>query len=104
MIGITPKPDAELSPEQEALVARLSAAEIDEIDRALLSQVATRWQKVAKVVGSTMLQFPQLAPQLPDVFFAQRITKLVQDGALELRGAEGYMGFSEVRLINIGRE
>lgn len=103
MSGVIPEPDGELSAENKAVLARLSSEEIAEIDRELLARASSRWQKVAKLVASTILERPDLAPQLPDVFFAQRVTSLVEDGKLESQGTLGYMGFCEVRIADAGR-
>ena len=35
---------------------------------------------------------------IPDVFYAQRVRKLVEDGHLEAQGNLAYMRYSEVRL------
>jgi hypothetical protein len=92
-----PEPDGELTPDQEILVAQLTNEEIKEIDNALLANTCDKWRKVARVVGTTMLDFPCRLEGVPDVFYSQRIKKLVNDGLLESQGNLDYMRFSEVR-------
>ena len=40
----------------------------------------------------------QKAAELPDMFYAQRVYKLVEDGLLESQGRINYMRFCEVRI------
>ena len=98
MSGITPQPDPPLSPEQEERVAQLSQADLNEIDMALLSNSDARWRKIARIVGTTMGQMPDEFRGIPDVFYAQRLRRLVSEGQLEAQGRLEYMQFCEVRL------
>ena len=92
-----PQPDEPLNPEQAALVASLSASEIDAIDKALLGNAHNRWRKVAMVVGKTMMELETRRSGIPDTFYAQRVRHLVESGSLESQGNLAYMRFSEVR-------
>jgi multidrug efflux pump subunit AcrA (membrane-fusion protein) len=89
--------DTELSPAESARVARLSQAELALIDAALLSQVSDDWRKVARVVGMAMLSMPDRLGEVPDIFFAKRVGRLVESGQLESQGDLRRMRFSEVR-------
>lgn len=93
-----PIDDGPLTPEQEVRVARLSESELREIDEALVSHAKRQWRKVAMVVGTTMSSLPNRVPGIPDVFYAMRVRKLVEDGVLESQGNLARMRFSEVRL------
>ena len=93
-----PAPDPSLTPEQQAEVAQLTETEIKAIDAALISNTHQPWRKVAMVVGLTMKHFHNRFSEIPDLFYADRIRKLVQDGCLESQGNLAYMRFSEVRL------
>ena len=93
-----PIDDGPLTPEQEVKVAQLSESELGEIDEALVSHATRQWRKVAMVVGTTMSSLPNRVPGIPDVFYAMRVTKLVEDGVLESQGNLARMRFSEVRL------
>jgi hypothetical protein len=93
-----PKPDPPLTPEQKVKVAQLSEAEIRSIDEALLSNACHRWRKIARVVGTTMSSLTNRIQGIPDLFYSQRVRKLVEDGRLESQGNLAYMRFSEVRL------
>ena len=94
----TPIPDPPLSPEEEAKVAQLTEKEIKAIDEALMSNVQPRWRKVAMIVGLTMSHLENRVRGIPDLFYAQRVRKLVEAGRLESQGNLAYMRFSEVRL------
>ena len=96
------QPEAELTPEQLAKVARLSEAEIRAIDETLLSNARQEWCKVAMIVARTIMRYSD-ADSLPDVFYSQRVRKLVADGRLESQGNLAYMRFSEVRLPTTSR-
>jgi hypothetical protein len=92
------QPDPPLSPEQEAIVASLSEDFIRSVDRALLSHAMPSLRKVAMLVGLTMMDADLRAPGLPDLFYSNRVRKLVEAGLLEAEGNLHYMRFSEVRL------
>lgn len=93
-----PVPDPPLSPEQEALVAQLTSEQIEEIDAVLISNAKRRWRKVAMLVGLAMSQLQNRVRGIPDLYYAQRVRKLVASGRLESEGNLSYMRFSEVRL------
>jgi len=94
-------PDPPLTPEQEEIVALLSDADLARIDQALLSKAGPRRRKVAFIAGSTMSEFPESIPGIPDVFYAQRIRRLVDTGELEAFGYLDSMRYCEVRLSNL---
>ena len=96
----TPIPDPPLTPEQEAKVAQLTESAIEAIDNTLMSNAKNQWRKVAMVVGVTMNHLQDRVRGIPDLFYAQRIRKLVEAGRLESQGNLAYMRFSEVRLPN----
>ncbi len=91
-------PDPPLTKEQIALVNKLNEADIKKIDEALLSNASQNWRKVARVVGTTMMKLPERIPGIPDIYYASRIRRLVEEGKLESQGNLAYMRFSEVRL------
>ncbi|MDX1529342.1 MAG: DUF3658 domain-containing protein [Gammaproteobacteria bacterium] len=92
----TPKP-LPLSPEEEARISELTASDVRQIDEALLTEANVRWRKVARVVGFAMSK-PEHISGVPDVFYAQRIRKLVEDGRLESQGDLDHIRFCEVRI------
>lgn len=91
------EPDGKLTPEQEQLVGQLTEDEVRKIDMALLSNTNDRWRKVAMVVATTMLELPRRINDIPDIFYSQRIRKLVDEERLIARGDLSYMRYSEVR-------
>ena len=92
------EPDPPLTKEQLALVNKLSEIDIKRIDKILLSNACHYWRKVARVVGTTMMELPERIPGIPDIYYAQRIRHLIEEGKLESQGNLDYMRYSEVRL------
>ena len=93
-----PIPDPTLSPEEEARVAQLTTKEIEVIDETLMSNAKPRWRKIAMLVGLTIGQLQDRIKDIPDIYYAQRVRRLVESGHLESQGNLAYMRFSEVRL------
>ena len=93
-----PEPDLDLTEEEKVLVAELSNEVIEEIDNLLLSHAQHNWRKVAMLVGLTMTDLKNRPKGISDVFYAQRVRRLVEEGRLEYQGNLQYMRFSEVRL------
>jgi len=58
----------------------------------------TTWRKVARIVGTTIGELSERFPGIPDVYYAQRVRRLVAVGELESQGNLEYMGYSEVHL------
>jgi hypothetical protein len=76
------KPDAPLTPQEQAIADSLTIEFVSRLDAALLPHAHRSPRKVAMIVGLTM-QDPSLrVAGLPDVFYAQRVTALVQEGLL----------------------
>jgi hypothetical protein len=92
------EPDTGLDAYEQSVADRLSPADVERIDQALLAECSRKWRKVARVVGSSMAQLAKHYPELPDRFYARRIISLVEAGTLESEGNLDYMRFSEVRL------
>jgi hypothetical protein len=64
----------------------------------MLSCAFPRWRKVAEIVGFAMDKLSAKYPKFSDVFFAERIRVLAEQGRLESQGDLSSMRFSEVRL------
>ena len=92
------KPDGPLDAEQSMRVSKLKQEDLWEIDRVLLAQAAPTWRKVARIVGMAIGELSERFPNIPDVYYAQRVRRLVAVGELESQGNLEYMRFSEVRL------
>jgi hypothetical protein len=88
----------DLTEQEEQLVARLPAELVRRIDDALLATAKHRFQKVARIIVEVMQSFSDRPSGIPDVYYAQRIAKLVEAGLLESQGNLRRMRFSEVRL------
>jgi hypothetical protein len=91
-------PDTDLSDEEQEAVSKLRPSDVELIDRALLSECATSWRKVARVVGTTMISLDAKIQDVPDGYYAQRVASLVASGKLVSQGNLEHMRFSEVRL------
>lgn len=91
-------PDPPLDVEQSLRVSRLTQDDLWDIDRELLHQSARSWRKVARIVASTMDKLSSRVPDVPDVYYAQRVRHLVEVGKLESQGDLLRMRHSEVRL------
>ena len=93
------EPDGPLSAGQQARVEALSQCQVAAADDALMSAAAPHWQKVARLVAEVMTSnWPNKPSGIADVYYAQRVDRLVQKGILEARGDLRRMRFSEVRL------
>ena len=92
------EPDGPLNVEQSLRVSRLRQEDLWEIDRVLLAQSAPTWRKVARIVGMTIGELSERFPNVPDVYYSQRVRRLVAVGELESQGNLEYMRSSEVRL------
>jgi hypothetical protein len=92
------KPDPPLTPEQAKHVSQLKQENLWEIDGVLLAQSTPTWRKVARIVGMTIGELSEKFPNIPDVYYAQRVRRLVAVGELESQGNLEYMRYSEVRL------
>lgn len=91
-------PDTLLDPDELEAVDRLTPAVIQRIDDALLADCASTWRKVARIVGTAMMQLSKELPDVPDGFYGTRVIALVNEGRLESQGNLDYMRYSEVRL------
>jgi len=92
------QPDPPLDAEQSLRVSRLTQIELQEMDRVLLAQASASWRKIARIVGMTIGALSDRIPNVPDIYYAQRVRNLVALGKLESQGNLAYMRFSEVRL------
>jgi hypothetical protein len=92
-----PDSDGDLTPDQAKLSEQLTDDEIQAIDNALIENTSDKWRKVAMVVGTTMMDLPCRVEGIPDVYYSQRVQKLVKDGLLESQGNLSFMRYSEVR-------
>ena len=93
-----PTPDPDLNKDQRLRVAKLSFEELTRIDETLVSHASKLNRKVAMLVGLSIMDLRKDIPNVPDVFYAQRVKKIVNEGLLIAEGNLDYMRFSEVRL------
>ena len=89
--------DGPMTAEQETLVSKLSKAELDEIDSALLKNICGNWRKVARVIATTIMDFGDRFNGVPDVFYAKRIQLLRENNLFESQGNLKRMRYSEIK-------
>ena len=91
-------PDPPMTSQEQVVAGSLSAEFVDKIDNALLANAKTKNRKVAMVISLTMSDQNLRVPGLPDLFYAQRISVLVEKGLLLAEGNLEYMRQAEIRL------
>ena len=91
-------PDPDMSKEQQAVADSLSPEVVANIDKTLLSHARPLGRKIAMLVGLTMMDNSLRVPDLPDIFYAQRVRHLIESGLLLAEGDINTMGMCEVRL------
>lgn len=79
-------------------MSKLTDADLQIIDSAIMTNSSNRWQKVAWVVWQTEKALSGGYPGLSYIFYALRLIQLVDEGHLESQGDLEYMRFSEVRI------
>jgi len=68
-------------------VVSLSGEDVQAIDAAVLSQLATTWMEARDLVAKAHAVLLPKYPTVPDVFFSYRLRKLVAAGDIEAAGA-----------------
>lgn len=91
-------PDPGLSTEQRLRIELLTTTEIALIDSVLLAECNSNWQKVAKIVGSTLIKNEGQLPNIPDVYLASKLYSWIDSELLDVQGYIGRMRYCEVRL------
>ena len=92
------KIDPPLNESQRVVANSVSDDTLKKIDRELLANVADYPRKVARVIGSTMSNPEVRVPGLPDLFYAERVRWLVENGKLVSKGNLYAMRYCEVWL------
>ncbi len=95
-----PDSDAYLTNEQRHRIAALTDEDVARIDQQLLSLCGGEFRKVAYIVGMAMSLDPERPSGIPDVFYAGRVRRLVERGALQAAGDLSRMRHSEVRRVS----
>ncbi|BFM15899.1 hypothetical protein R50073_20820 [Maricurvus nonylphenolicus] len=90
--------DSELTEDQINLVSSLTDEQLQFIDQALLAEAGISFRKVAKVVSMAMIKLEGRIKGIPDVFYAQRVFGLVDQGKLVAQGNVKRMFSCEVKL------
>ena len=74
-------------------------AELSAIDQALMRNVVGEWRKIARVVGAAMGENAGVVSGVPDIYYAQRLRRMIEVGTIESQGDIGAMGLGEVRRV-----
>ena len=90
--------DPLLTPGQEKLLASLSADDLKIIDAALMKNITGQWRKMARVIGTTMIDLEGKYYGLPDLFYGERVRALKEKNLFESQGDLKKMRYSEVRI------
>jgi hypothetical protein len=78
---------------------KLVSAPISFFDSILMSFVTDNWQRVARIVGKSLVSGTDNSLSVDDILLRARVHALVESGGLEIRGqSERDIFFSEVRL------
>jgi len=88
----------QLSAEQEARAAMLTAHELARIDAALISHARPQSRKLALIVSLAMTDCEAHITNVADVFYSRRVARLVSEGKLLAFGDLRRMRYCEVRL------
>ena len=86
-----------LDVEDAKIVAALSPDQVKAIDSAIMSDVPTRWGKVAMVLGRQLRAPPGVPDDVPLEYYWQRLSRLVDLGLVEVQGDIHLARHSEVR-------
>jgi hypothetical protein len=94
----TPTANPPLSAEEQTAVAKLTDADLQAINAAILANCKREWLKVARVVTDTEKALATHFPELSHIFYTVRLAELVKEKHLESQGNLAHIRFSEVRL------
>jgi hypothetical protein len=72
---------------------------LQRVDELLLSHVTSHWQKVAMVIGLTMLDAESAVAGIDDSFLTARVRQLAKAGLIESQGELDQIRYSEIRSI-----
>jgi len=89
---------SENAPFRIITAAGLTSAPIDHFDPLLLGQATSQWQKIARIIGNTMVSKSEPYFQVGDLMLHGRIVALVNEGKLLADGDAWDMQSRRVRL------
>jgi hypothetical protein len=92
------EPEDQLSSEQTASTAGLTAQELARIDAALMSHARSQWRKLAMIVAFGIEDCGEQITNIPDAFYSRRAAQLVSEGKLLAFGDLRRMRYCEIRL------
>jgi hypothetical protein len=84
--------------EARAAIARLTEADLAQIDQAILASLDRGWKKAGFVTTGVLLVAPDAYEEIPEAFYALRIRALAQAGRIEVKGDLDAPKTCEIRL------
>lgn len=98
LASIEPIPDTYLGAEEQDIASRLTLADMQALDSALIAGAVTSWRSVARVVGDALVTLQGQKPPFPLGVLVCRVGNLVRNGTFEAQGDTHFMRLGEVRL------
>lgn len=92
--------DQPLTIEQREFANKLSDSELSEVDTFILYHASSKWKKIAWLVGRSLIEFYERYPELPDVFYSERVRLLIKNKNFEFQGHLNNMRYCEVKIVN----
>ena len=93
-----PIPDTYLVAEEQHAESRITPADFQALDSALIGGALTSWRKVARVIGDAMATLEGQLQPLPIGVYVRRVELLAKAGKLEAKRDIQFMRVGEVRL------
>jgi len=84
--------------EGRAAIARLTEADLAQIDQAILASLDRTWKKAGFVTTGVLLAAPDAYEEIPEVFYALRIRALADAARIEVKGNLEALKTAEIRL------
>ena len=91
-------PDSLLDEDEQLVVAGMTEADIEGVDKILVGHCTSQYRKVAMIIDLALRPESAGLDKVPFGYLVQRVQHLVESGRLESQGNLDYARFSEVRL------
>lgn len=83
---------------QAEIVANLTESDIETLDGLLIANIDDVWLKTAFVIGGVMLKVPDEYEEVPEAFYAERLSVLKDKGLIVVKGDLSKMKDCEIQL------
>ena len=78
-------------------VSELSEVQLKDIDSVLIAATSKQWRKLARIVGTAMMNQKDRVASISDIYYAQRVYHLVETKILQAYGSLNTMRMCEAR-------